>query len=195
MRCFMETVHVILFIVCLLCGCSGGGIPREKYSALETPQQTVEFAKKAVAKDDPTAFYYCLAQGTQKQISLSDLKFGWALAGNFFYLFLEAKLDSAQIPAPEKMFYGNPNTAKVIMKTNDLNAAFLLHRESHKWKLLYPSPYPLPNINKLKKRGRLPWRNQEYAFYQSSPRQWFKPAQIKRRNQRIIPPRKPYWRQ
>lgn len=192
-RLFLYLFAIISIII--LNACSFGGIPIAEYSKLKTPQETFEFAQKAVAHDDHDAFYYCLAEATQKQISMSDFKMGWALAGNFFYLFLSAKVQSTEIPAPEAMFQGNPETAKMVLKSDDLAAAFLLHLEADKWKLFYPSPYPLPDISKFKQQEPHPWRNETLTYYRDRPEQWFDTKIIDRsKKQRTEVPHSPAWR-
>ena len=186
-RCLIGLLGVISCVV----GCAGTAIPREQYSSLQTPRQTFEFAQKAVGHDDPEAFYHCLSSHTRRQVPLSDLRLGWALAGSFFYLFLEAKLQNLQIPAPE--YPGYFNTAKIVLASEGLQAAFLMLRENGEWRLAYPSPYPLPNISKIKRRGRLPWRTVNPAFYQQDFLDWqeqkTKPARTAK-----IAPRLPSWR-
>jgi hypothetical protein len=187
-----DAMRFLAIVILFLAGCAGTAIPREKYSRLETPQETFEFAKKAIVHDDPQAFYYCLAERTRKSVSLSELKLGWALAGSFFYLFLDAKIDRVETPAPEPMFGGNPYTAKMTLESHEIKSSFLLHREENQWKIFYPSPYPLPDISQLKKRHGLPWRS-ELAFYRTEPEDWLEPKQIHRKVAKC-PPRQPHWR-
>ncbi|NUM34335.1 MAG: hypothetical protein HUU50_07315 [Candidatus Brocadiae bacterium] len=189
----MKTLLKLFCLSIVLSGCAGSGISKENYSRLEKPRDTFEFAQKAVAYDDPKAFYYCLTQRTQEQFKLSDLELGWALAGSFFYLFLEASLKNIEIPAPEKMFQGNPNTAKITVETNQIEASFLFYRESDQWKLVFPSPYALPDISKIKKKANLPWRKEGLVYYQSMPSDWHKNAT--KRNSNFTPDRRqPGWR-
>ena len=182
---------IILVLLPLMVGCAGTAIPRQQYSQLRTPRDTFDFAQKAVASDDPEAFYYCLSSQTQRQVPLSDLRLGWALAGSFFYLFLEAKMQNMQIPAPE--YPGYFNTAKIVLRSQGLQAAFLLLREDRKWRLVYPSPYPLPDISKIKRSGRLPWRSANLAFYQKEAQDW-QPQKSKAAKTVKIAPRLPHWR-
>lgn len=194
----MVTRFIFFLLFCLslsMLGCSFGSIPTAEYSKLETPQETFQFAQKAVAKDDPTAFYYCLSKYTQKEIPLSDIKMAWSLAGSFFYLFLEAKIKSMESPAPEEMFHRNPETAKIILQSAQLEAPFLLHLEDKQWKLFYPSPYPLPDISKLKQQEPGPWRHETLVYYRTTPQQWFSQQPIQRqKEQRDESPRMPLWR-
>jgi hypothetical protein len=157
--------NLSLLLICCLIGCGGATIPRQEYSQLQTPQETYEFAKKAVTRDDPEAFYYCLSANTKEQFSLSELKLGWALAGGYFYLFMDAKLSDVATPAPEKMFRRNPDTAKLTLESHNVQAAFLLHREDDKWRLVFPAPYPMPDISKIKQKTRPTWRTEVYAYY------------------------------
>ncbi len=189
----LKTLLKLFLLSIILSGCAGSGIARESYSLLENPQETFAFAKKAVAHDDPKAFYYCLTQRTQEQFKLSDLELGWALAGSFFYLFLEAKLKDVEIPAPEKMFQANPNTAKLTLETNSMQASFLFYREKEQWKLVFPSPYPLPDVSKIKKRENLPWRRESLVYYQNRPEDWYKPS-IEKIKIFVPETRKPLWR-
>ena len=189
----MRSYLLVLFILpILLLGCAGSGIPKKDYSLLTTPKQTFTFAKKAVAYDDPKAFYYCLTDTTQKKFSLSDLELGWSFAGSFFYIFLESSLKNVDIPAPEYKYY--PNTAKVVIKHEKLEAEFLFIKEGNKWKLTFPSPYPLPDISQLKTKKRTPWRSEENSFYRSTPQQWLRPSQRNRGKKQIAFVRKPNWR-
>lgn len=162
MKCTMFALSLVML---LAVGCGGAAIPRQEYSLLQTPQETYEFAKRAVSQDDPEAFYHCLADNTRNQFSLSELKVGWALAGGFFYLFLDAKLKDIEVPAPEPMFRKNPDTAKLTMESHNVQASFLLHREDGQWRLIFPAPYPLPDISKIKMKTRPQWRTEIYAHY------------------------------
>ncbi len=195
--------HIVYFLVILfLAGCSSGSILVQDYSQLQTPQETVDFAKKAVVKDDPEAFYYCLSEATQKQLSLSNLKLAWNLAGNFFYLFLDAQVKSiAPIQSDDSyfhdkpMYWNHPELQKIIITSHNLEAAFLLYKEQNKWKLLAPSPYPLPDISKLPKKQHLPWRHENSHPYRSTPQEWLYPTQIVREKSNIPKePSKPNWR-
>lgn len=156
----------------VLCTCSGTRIPVNEYSLLTTPQETYEFAKKAVQKDDPEAFYYCLSESTHGRFSLAELKLGWNFAGSFFYLFLDSQLKKSEIPAPEPVFCSDKNTAKVTLASYDLQASFLLYREDNKWRLVFPAPYPLPDISKIKTGQQTPWRMENHVFYQNSSEDW-----------------------
>jgi hypothetical protein len=162
----------LIICLCLCCSCAGTLIAKEDYSKLTKAQETFQFAQKAISNDDPDAFYYCLAGRTKRVISLEDLKFGWALAGSFFNVILSAKIKDLEMPAPEKIFRGNPNTAKITLESQGVKAYLLLHKEDDKWLILYPSPYPLPDLSKFKKLERLPWRSDKYAFYESTPVDW-----------------------
>jgi len=180
-------------------GCSTAGIPVEQYSALTTPQETFAFAQKSVLADDPEAFYYCLASNTQKDTKLSDLKLAWNLASSYFYLFLEAEIKSLECPAPE--FVNNPRfskafaatTAKMAVRSNGLEIAFLLLQEEGKWKVV--GPYSIPDLSRLKKRERCPWRQENLVAFRSSYDQWLDPKPIQRaKSDRIQKPRQPVWR-
>ena len=186
----------IVFLLFLgLLGCSGKGILPHEYSALSSPQETFEFAQKAVAYDDPEAFYHCLAEDTKRRIPLSDLKLGWSLAGSFFFMILEAKVKNVLIPAPEPIFRGNLATAKMVLQSHEVEANFLLHREGGKWRLYYPSPYKLPDINKIKRKERTPWRLETYAHYRVDPQEWTMPPKSPQKRKTYPPSvRKPDWR-
>lgn len=185
MKYFLPFIIMIIVIT----GCAGTHIPREEYSALETPQEMFEFAQKTVAMNDPEAFYYCLSQHLTKQIDLDKVKLGWSLAGNLFSLLLEAKIKSVERPAPE--YARNLDTAKVTIVSGDLEVAFLFLNEGGQWKI-WPFEYPLPDINKLAKKKNIPWRS-ETAYYTNSPSDWYKTA--KEHNiSRPLPTRCPAWR-
>lgn len=183
---------LLIFLFCF--GCAGTAIAKKDYSHLEKPQETFRFAQEAVSKDDPAAFYYCLDKRTQKIISLEDLILGWTLAGGFFHVVLAAKIENIEMPAPEKIFRGNPNTAKVTIKSQGVKAHILMHREDEKWFILYPSPYPMPDISKFKMLKRLPWRTDSYSFYEVEPRDWILEVQKKERKYRKEKVRYPKFR-
>ena len=184
----MFTVrNFIYFISCILLGCGGNVIAKSNYSPLKTPIQTYTFAKKAVGKDDYKAFYYCLSERTKRLITLDELKIGWALAGSFFYIFLESKVENLKYINPEQ------SQAKLQIKSHELKANFLLVKDRGKWKLMYPSPYPLPDISKLKRQKIMPWRK-ERVFYQKNPQDWLKTVKIKRKNGKSLNIQKVPWR-
>ena len=188
----MKYIKVLFFIVAMiLVSCASSHIAPEQYSLLVTPQDTFDFAKKTVAYNDSEAFYYCLSDNITSQVKLSDLKIGWSFAGNFFSLILGAKIKDIQNPAPE--YAQNPNTAKVTIQAEDLEVALLLHKENEKWKIYLPSPYPLPDINKIKITNKHPWRT-EVAYYKNSPSDWFKQHSKKHNIRQTFFQRKPNWR-
>lgn len=161
----------ILFAIIFVCGCRAGIDPGD-YSPLTTPEEAYQFARTAVAKDDPEAFYYCLTPKTRQKFSLSEMKLGWALAGSYFYIFLDAKLkdpDGIQTPAPGL----GPDTAKATLVFKNMEASFLLEKEDERWRLAYPSPYPLPDIQGLKVKQRTPWRTAGRPHYQTTPEAWY----------------------
>ena len=147
-----------LFLVVVCCSCATGRIPPEEYSPQATPVETYEFAKKAVARDDPEAFYACLAGYVRESISLSNLKLGWSLAGKYFYIFLKSKVKKVETPAPDLKYRFPYSSSKITISSGDLEASFLLLKEKQQWKLANPTHYNLPDISKLKEQGRLPWR-------------------------------------
>ncbi len=162
----------VLLFLCCLGGCASQQIPLDQYSLLETPKETVAFAKKSVAQDDPDAFYYCLAEYLKENISRSDLNLAWGLGGKFFGLFLTAEVKNVEIPAPDLRKRQDLETAKVTIQLNGLEASFLFLREEEKWKIANPNHYKLPDISQLETRGRLPWRNGKRVYYQQTPSDW-----------------------
>ena len=154
----------------LLCACQTTKIPKNEYSKLETPQETFEFVKKTVKYDDPEAFYYCLADYIKAQVTLSQLRFVWGLAGNVFSLVGQVEVEKVETPAPD--LPNRQDLAKVSVKLKKLEAAFLLMHEQGMWKIANPQHYGMPDISQLPTRQRLPWRTMDRAYNTQNLDDW-----------------------
>ncbi|WP_372371323.1 hypothetical protein [Candidatus Uabimicrobium sp. HlEnr_7] len=161
---------LILLSLIFMVGCGATKIAKEDYSQLETPQQTFDFLKKAVKADDPDAFYFCFADYIKAQFSFDQFIFAWALAGNLFSLVGQVEIEKVETPTPD--LPQRQDLAKVSVKLQKLEAAFLLMKEQNKWKIANPQHYGLPDISQLPTRERLPWRTMARTYNTQNMEDW-----------------------
>ena len=184
---------LLLTLVALAMGCQTAQIPQEEYSQLATPEETFDFVKTAVKRDDIDAFYYCLADYIQKQVSIDQLGLAWALAGNFFGLVAQVEIQEVEIPAPD--FPQRTDLAKVSVKLKNLEAAFLLLKEQGKWKIANPQHYGTPDISQLPTRKQLPWRTMARGYQTQNLEDWDREQYKKIKNKKAkLPPKRIPWR-